>query len=88
MEIERVHRGAGSRLLCSSENEGNAIDLRGLITKLEEVSGMQAVIDEEPLPAPVPRNYVTDLGLISRELGWQPEIDLEAGLKNLFTSNQ
>jgi len=66
----------------------NAIELRGLVAKLEELSGLQAVIDEEPLPAPIPRNYVTDLGLITRELGWQPEIDLETGLKDLFGSNR
>lgn len=62
----------------------NTLDLRGLIAKLEEVSGLQAVVEEEPLPAPTPRNYVTDLGLVSRELGWEPRIDLESGLKTLF----
>jgi len=62
----------------------NAIDLQGLVGKLEEISGLQAVIDEDPLPAPIPRNYVTDLGLISRELGWRPAIDLDTGLKTLF----
>lgn len=63
----------------------NAATLRELIAKMEEVSGLQAVIDEDnPLPAPVPVNYVTDLSLLTQELDWQPEIDLADGLKMLF----
>ena len=64
---------------------GNAVTLSQLVTKLEEASGLQAVLDEEnPLPAPTPLNYVTDLNLISQELGWNPEIGLNEGLKTLF----
>lgn len=63
----------------------NALTLRELIARLEEASGLQAVIDEEiSLPGPVPFNYVTDLGLIAQELGWQPKIGLDEGLKTLF----
>ena len=39
---------------------------------------------KNPLPDPVPMNYVTDLGLISHELGWRPEVGLGHGLKTLF----
>lgn len=64
---------------------GHALTLREVVAKLEEVSGLQAVIDEEnPLPAPVPMNYVSNLNLVSQELGWQPEIKLDDGLKTLF----
>jgi nucleoside-diphosphate-sugar epimerase len=63
----------------------NALTLRELLAKLEEISSLQAVIDEEnPLPAPVPVNYVSDLTLIKQELDWKPEISLEEGLKTLF----
>lgn len=63
----------------------NAVTLRELVAKLEEVSGLQAVIDEEdPLPAPVPMHYVSNLNLVSQELGWRPEIKLDDGLKTLF----
>jgi len=56
-----------------------------LVARLEEVSGLQAIIDEEnPLPSPTPLNYVTDLSLISQELGWKPQIGLSEGLKTLF----
>lgn len=63
----------------------NTLSLRDLIKKMEEVSGCQAVIDEEnPLPAPVPLNYISDLTLIQQELDWKPEIGLETGLRDLF----
>lgn len=63
----------------------NAGTLREVIAKMEEVSGLQAVIDEDnPLPAPVPVNYVTDISLVTQELDWQPEVDLADGLKMLF----
>ncbi|MBS1794484.1 MAG: NAD(P)-dependent oxidoreductase [Acidobacteria bacterium] len=63
----------------------NAMTLRELVGVLEKVSDLQAVIDEEnPLPAPVPMNYVSDLTLVTQELDWKPEVDLEDGLKTLF----
>ncbi len=63
----------------------NALSLRELVEKMEEISGCQAVIDEEnPSPAPVPVNYVSDLKLIQQELDWSPEISLDDGLKKLF----
>ncbi len=63
----------------------NALSLREIVSKLEEVSGLQAVVDQEhPLPMPVPINYVSDLSLITQELGWIPEMSLDEGLKTLF----
>ncbi len=63
----------------------NALTLKELIAKMEEVSGLEAVIDEEnKLPDPVPMNYVTDLSLVTQELDWKPEIGLNQGLKTLF----
>jgi UDP-glucose 4-epimerase len=63
----------------------NALSIRGLVEKLEEASGLQAVIDERnPLPDPVPFNYVSSLDRVSQELGWRPSVDLTAGLKTLL----
>lgn len=63
----------------------NAPSLRGLFDKMATVSGYQTTIDEEnPLPAPIPMNYVSDLTLIKQELDWKPEISLDEGLKVLF----
>ena len=63
----------------------NAMTIRGLVERLEEISGLQAVIDEEhPLPDPVPFNYVSSLDRVKHELGWKPSVDLSSGLKTLF----
>lgn len=63
----------------------NALSLKELVSKLEEVSGLQAVVHEEnPQPAPVPLNYITDLSLVMQELDWRPEVSLDEGLKDLF----
>jgi nucleoside-diphosphate-sugar epimerase len=63
-----------------------SVTLSELVTKLEEVSGLQAVVDQSPLPDPVPLDYVTDIGLVTRELDWDPKITLEDGLGRLFRS--
>ena len=63
----------------------NAVSLRELTGLMEEATGLQTAIDEEnPLPPPVPLNYVTDLGLVTQELDWSPKIALAEGLKTLF----
>jgi len=61
-----------------------ALSLKDLVKRLEEVSGLQAVVSEESGPEPVPINYVSDLTRISHELGWEPETGLDEGLKTLF----
>lgn len=64
----------------------NSLTLRELVEELENVSGLQAVIDEEnSSPAPVPLNYVSDLTHIQQELDWSPQIRLADGLKTLFS---
>lgn len=63
----------------------NTLTLRELVAKLEEISNLQAVIDEEnPLPSPAPMNFVTDLTRVRTELGWNPKISIEEGLRSLF----
>lgn len=63
----------------------NALSLTELVAKMEEVTGLQALVDiDNPLPDPVPMNYVSDISLAERELGWRPQIGLEKGLKTLF----
>jgi nucleoside-diphosphate-sugar epimerase len=64
---------------------GNTLSLIDLVRRMEKISGLQAVINEEnPLPAPVPFDYVSDLKLVSQELDWSPKIGLSEGLKTLF----
>jgi nucleoside-diphosphate-sugar epimerase len=45
----------------------------------------QPVIDESAsVPPPVPLNYISDLSRIKQELNWQPEIGVDAGLRDLI----
>jgi nucleoside-diphosphate-sugar epimerase len=63
----------------------NALSLKDLVELMEEVSGLQAVIDQSAhLDAPRPLDYVTDLKLVAQELGWSPKISLKEGLRTLF----
>ncbi|HMS08796.1 MAG TPA: NAD-dependent epimerase/dehydratase family protein [Pyrinomonadaceae bacterium] len=64
----------------------NAASLSNLVELLETASGFQAVLGS-PLPDPVPFNYVSDIGRVTQELDWSPEIDNETGLRTLFASN-
>lgn len=64
---------------------GNSATLREIIEtvgKLIEVAPM--ISDDESLPHPVPVNYISDLTRIRDELGWQPQIDIKAGLRSLL----
>jgi len=64
----------------------HTLTLSELVRKLEEVSGLEAVIDDTiELPAPIPMNYVSDISRVDQELGWSPRMSLDDGLKTLFT---
>ena len=64
----------------------NALSLRNLFERMQELSGYQGIVNEEdPLPNPVPFNYITDLELVTRELDWTPSIELDEGLRSLFS---
>ena len=64
---------------------GNARSLREIIDKVAEIIQCNPVFDEgDPLPPPVPLNYVTDLARVREELGWSPQIGIEQGLKSLI----
>jgi len=64
----------------------NTLTLRELVTKMEELSGLEAIIDEEAeVPPPIPMNYVTDLTRVDHEIGWRPQMKLDDGLLTLFS---
>lgn len=56
----------------------NADTLRGFIDRLENASGLQAVVEEnDSVPRPQQNRYVSDLSLIGHELGWTPSKGLD-----------
>ena len=63
----------------------NALSLREIIDKVAEMIQCNPVIDEaNALPPPVPLNYISDLSRIKENLGWQPQIGIEEGLRSLI----
>lgn len=63
----------------------NTISLRGLLAIIAHEMNVNSVIDEaNPLPEPVPLNYLSDLSKIERELDWSPKIGIAEGVKSLF----
>ena len=63
----------------------NALSLREVVDKVADIIQCTPVIDETAtLPAPVPLNYVSDISHIGNELGWQPQIGIEEGLRSLI----
>ena len=63
----------------------NAISLREIIDKTAEMIQCNPVFDaEHPLPQPVPLNYISDLTRIKQDLGWEPQIGIEEGLRSLI----
>ena len=63
----------------------NALSLREIIDKTAEMIQCNPVFDNEhSLPPPVPLNYISDLTRIKRDLGWEPQIGVEEGLRSLI----
>ena len=63
----------------------NALSLREIVDKVAGIIQCNPVIDKEnPLPAPVPLNYISDLSRVKQEIDWQPQIGIEEGLSSLI----
>jgi len=63
----------------------NSASLRAIVERVGQMIECEPVINsEQTSPVPVPLNYVSDLSLIETELGWQPEIGIDEGLRSLL----
>ena len=63
----------------------NAVSLREIIDRVGDMIQSEPLIDETvSIPAPVPLNYISDLEHVKRELNWQPEVDVNEGLRGLI----
>ncbi|HVF57637.1 MAG TPA: NAD-dependent epimerase/dehydratase family protein [Pyrinomonadaceae bacterium] len=63
----------------------NAASLREIVERVGRMIEVEPVIDRTvPLPPPVPFDYVSDLARVRDELGWQPRVGIEEGLRSLL----
>lgn len=63
----------------------NSASLLDIVSKVGELIQLKPnLVDDETVPAPVPVNYVSDLRRINEQLGWQPQIGIEEGLRSLL----
>jgi nucleoside-diphosphate-sugar epimerase len=63
----------------SSASLRELIDTIGKLIELEPV-----IVNEAGLPPNAPFHYVTDLTKIREQLGWQPQIGIEEGIRSLL----
>src|SRR6185295_12596515 len=64
------------------ENSAKLIDLVSMVGNLIEIE--PKIVPDESLLLPVPLNYVSDLTRIREQLGWQPTVGIEEGLRSLL----
>jgi len=63
----------------------NVASLREIIRMVGEMIEVTPIIEDDPsMAAPVSIRYVSDLTRIRKELGWEPTIGIEEGLRNLL----
>ena len=63
----------------------NVASLREIIRKVGEMIEVSPVMEDDPsIAAPVSLKYVSDLTRIRQEIGWEPRIGMEEGIRNLL----
>jgi nucleoside-diphosphate-sugar epimerase len=63
----------------------NSVSLRELVSLISRQIELEPVIvDAGALPANVPVHYVSDLTKIREQLGWQPKVGIEEGIRGLL----
>jgi len=64
--------------------KANSASLREIVNTVGRLIELEpVVIDDDTLPHPVPVDYVSDLNRIREQLGWEPQIRIEEGLRSL-----
>lgn len=80
-----IDSSVGHGLYNLGGGKDNTTTLRELVNTVGSMIQLTPdIVDDDTLPAPVPANYVSDLSRVREELGWQPEIGIEAGLRSLL----
>lgn len=63
-------------------NLGNPVEItmKGLAERIIALTGSRSTLEFRPLPQDDPRQRRPDISLAQKELGWQPNVDLDTGL--------
>ena len=64
------------------ENSATLLNIVSTVGRMIELE--PNIVNDETLPLPVPVNYVSSLLCIHEQLGWQPKIGIEEGLRSLL----
>jgi len=64
-------------------NLGNPNEFRivDLAEKIIAITGSRSAIERKPMPADDPAQRQPDIALARKHLGWEPKVQLDAGLK-------
>jgi nucleoside-diphosphate-sugar epimerase len=63
----------------------NAVTLRDIVERVGRMIELEPLIDRDArVPPPVPVNYISDLTRVREELGWEPVVGVEEGLRSLL----
>lgn len=63
----------------------NSASLFEIVRKIGQLVELEPVIpNDDDLPHPIPVHYVSDLNRVRKQLGWQPQIGIEEGLRGLL----
>lgn len=62
----------------------NAMALGEIADAVGRLIQLEPVVSDDSLPIPVPLNYVSDLTRIHEQLGWEPQIGIDEGLRSLL----
>jgi nucleoside-diphosphate-sugar epimerase len=63
----------------------NSLSLREMIERVGRMIELEPVIDRDAqVQPPVPVNYISDLTRVREELGWEPAVGVEEGLRSLL----
>ena len=80
-----IDSSSESGLFNLGGGRGNAASLREIITRIGTLIDLQPLIEEdEKMPIPVPLNYISDLTHVKAKLGWEPQVGIDEGIRNLL----
>jgi UDP-glucuronate decarboxylase len=64
----------------------NEMTIKALADRIIQLTGSRSKIVHKPLPTDDPTRRQPDISVAKQELGWEPKVDLDAGLKKTIAN--